>query len=226
MRELIIIAPLMHCTKQDIVELSKSKNINNTYSCHAGTIEPCTKCIACLEFAYQQKGETMGGGTGGRSLSESDYDDFKKKILESAAKKAINQPLSDQGKKNVFISFAHEDKSEVDLLRGQAKAETNDLEFNDWSLKVPFDSKNAEYIKRGITERIKQSSVTLCYITEHTASSQWVNWEIQKSLELGKKVVCVYKGDTPPKALPKAATENSLKLVQWNHQEIKKVLED
>jgi len=41
----------------------------------------------------------------------------------------------------------------VNLLRGQARNENSDLEFSDWSLSEPFDSKNAEYIKRGIRER-------------------------------------------------------------------------
>jgi len=40
---------------------------------------------------------------------------------------------------NVFLSFAMEDKTLVDLLRGQAKNEHLPLEFRDHSIKEPFD---------------------------------------------------------------------------------------
>jgi len=44
-------------------------------------------------------------------------------------------------KRNVFISFVAEDLNEVNLLRGQARNENSDLEFSDWSLSEPFDSR-------------------------------------------------------------------------------------
>ena len=57
---------------------------------------------------------------------------------------------------------------DVDFLRGQAKNKQSDLEFNDWSLREPFNSKRAEYIKQGIRDRIKKSSVTIVYISDKT----------------------------------------------------------
>ena len=67
--------------------------------------------------------------------------------LEQKAKAALNE-----GKRNVFISFATEDMAEVNLLRGQAKNDNNDIEFNDHSVREPYDSEQAEYIKRKIAE--------------------------------------------------------------------------
>ena len=49
-RNIKILTPLMGFTKSDVVHVSKSKGISNTYSCHAGTKEPCGKCIACREY--------------------------------------------------------------------------------------------------------------------------------------------------------------------------------
>ena len=150
-----------------------------------------------------------GGGGGGPSAADLTR-------LEQMAKKTLRDS-EEKPRRNVFISFAHEDKAEVDLLRGQAKNENNDLEFNDWSLREPFKSKRADYIRQGISERIKQSSMTLVYVSDNTASSEWVNWEIRKSLELGKKVIAVHKGDAPPSSLPFAVEEHRIKVVAWKN---------
>jgi 7-cyano-7-deazaguanine synthase len=45
-----IIAPLRGFTKQDVIEMAKTKGIDGTYSCHVGDQEPCGYCISCLEF--------------------------------------------------------------------------------------------------------------------------------------------------------------------------------
>jgi hypothetical protein len=118
-----------------------------------------------------------------------------------------------------------EDLAEVNLLRGQAKSENASLEFNDWSLRKPFDSEDAEYIRRGIRERIRQSSVTVCYVTENTARSKWVDWEIRESIKLGKGVIAMYKGDKPPRNLPSAFRELGIRLIPWNHEEITRAID-
>ena len=65
-----------------------------------------------------------GGGTGGyRNIGDVD------KLLQEAKDR-----LNTDGRKNLFISFAYEDANEVNLLRGQAKNDNSDLEFNDWTL--------------------------------------------------------------------------------------------
>lgn len=163
----------------------------------------------------------MGGGGGG-SYGPS-KDDLSR--LEEIARKRLKEGDKDS-KHNVFISFAVEDKRDVDFLRGQAKNKQSDLEFNDWSLREPFNSKRAEYIKQGIRDRIKRSSVTIVYISDKTASSRWVNWEVNESIKLGKKVVAMYKGDRPPSKLPSSVKNNNIKVVKWNHKEIMKAISD
>ena len=49
-RPISIITPLIEFNKSDVVILAKEKGIANTYSCHAGTAEPCGVCIACQEY--------------------------------------------------------------------------------------------------------------------------------------------------------------------------------
>ena len=114
----------------------------------------------------------MGGGSSG---SWSRLGDIRS--LEEKAKAALQG-----GKRNVFISFAREDMNEVNLLRAHAKNENSDIEFNDHSVREPYDSDRAAYIKQKISERIARSSVTVVYISEATAQSQWVKWEVEKSI--------------------------------------------
>lgn len=160
----------------------------------------------------------MGGNGGGRGLTS---DEIKK--LEELAKKRIRE--SSPKKRSIFISFAGDDLNEVNLLRAQAKNEKTDLDFVDRSLKEPFGSKNEEYIKRGIRERIKQCSVTVVYVTENSVNSKWVDWEIRESIALGKGVIAMYKSDLPPSKLPAAIEEFKIKLVPWNHEELSQAID-
>jgi len=84
-----------------------------------------------------------------------------------------------------------EDLNIVNLFRGQAKARNNQLEFSDHSLKVPFNSSEADYIKNKIKEKISGVSVLLCLIGKTTYASKWVEWEVEKSAVLKKGIVGV-----------------------------------
>lgn len=156
----------------------------------------------------------MGGGGGYIPLKPDQLKSLEKKAKETMKGGAQGE------KKNVFISFDSGDLTDVNMLRAQAKNKASDLEFNDWSVKEPFSSKNAEYIRRGIRERIRQSSVTVVYLSNKTANSEWVNWEISESHAQGKGVVAMYKGDRSPVQLPSALKKLGIKPVPWNHEAI------
>jgi hypothetical protein len=149
----------------------------------------------------------MGGGSSG---SWSRLGDIRS--LEQKAKAALQE-----GKRNVFISFATEDMNEVNLLRAHAKNENSDIEFNDHSVREPYDSERAAYIKQKITERINRSSVTVVYLSNSTAQSQWVQWEVEKSISLGKKVIAVHPEGKAPAQSPRWISENQIKTVPWRN---------
>ncbi len=155
----------------------------------------------------------MGGG-GGYGFSPSD-----KKTLEQKAKERLKE-AGETIKRNVFISFSHEDMNEVNLLRGQSKNDSSDLEFSDHSVKEAFNSENAEYIKRQIREKIENTSVTIIYLSEKSMKSDWVKWEVEQSIKMGKGVIAVHKGDTPPSNIPRHITSNTSSIVSWKHDAI------
>lgn len=148
----------------------------------------------------------MGGGSSGGWNRLGDV-----RALEEKARAALQG-----GKRNVFISFATEDMNEVNLLRAQAKNENSDIEFNDHSVREPYDSERAEYIKRRIGERIDRSSVTVVYLSESTAQSKWVAWEVQTSLERGKRVIAVHSGDHFNGRQPDWIAGYKIKVVPWS----------
>lgn len=150
----------------------------------------------------------MGGGGG------SDWTSGDLSRLEEKAKEILREGQTTR--RNVFISFAFEDLAEVNLLRGQAKNENTEIEFNDRSVHEPYDSVRADYIRQRLRERINQSSTTIVYLSDHTPTSKWVDWEVRKSVELGKRVIGVYAGKSRPARVPAALTEHSVKIVPWS----------
>lgn len=166
----------------------------------------------------------MGGGGGSFYKGPGDIDK-----LEEIARRELKRERDEEKpqRRRIFISFIHTDKTSVDLFRGQAKNERTDLDFIDMSLRAPFNSENADYIRSGIKERIKQSSVTLVYVSDDTYKSEWVDWEIRESLKQGKGVVVVNTGG-PSTKMPDAVNENKneVKLIPNNHKEIMNAIDE
>ncbi|MDP3340777.1 TIR domain-containing protein [Frigidibacter sp.] len=148
----------------------------------------------------------MGGGNSGRWSRLGDI-----RGLEERAKEALKG-----GKRNVFISFATEDMTEVNLLRAHAKNENSDIEFNDHSVRDPYNSDRAAYIKEKISERIARSSVCVVYVSDSTRQSKWVKWEVEESLRQGKKVVGVHPRGKAPMSAPDWVKKHGIKLVNWS----------
>lgn len=151
----------------------------------------------------------MGGGGGGSGSIGNIQS------LVDKAKQELRRGEQQGEKRNVFISFAYEDINEVNLLRAHSKNENSPIEFNDWSVSEPIDSERAPYIKQKISERIQQSSLTVVFLSNSTAKSPWVEWEIEKSIEMGKQVLGVYPQDSKPTSLPESITKNGIKYVPW-----------
>ncbi len=147
-----------------------------------------------------------GGGRGGRaSLGNI-------KSLEEKARKELDKGV----RRNTFLSFDSDDMDEVNLLRAQSKNEKSEIEFIDRSVKEAINSERDEYIKQKITERIRQCSQTVVYITDTTHSSDWVKWEVEKSLQLGKGVIAFHKGNAPPSKIPSCIADNKIEVVSWS----------
>ena len=54
-RKIKVLTPLIEFGKEDVVRLAFAKGVAGPYSCHTGNLEPCGKCIACLEFLFDKE---------------------------------------------------------------------------------------------------------------------------------------------------------------------------
>ncbi len=88
----------------------------------------------------------------------------------------------------VFLSFAMEHKPLVDLFRNQAQNGHSGVVFRDYSIKEPVEGAWKIHAER----LIRASSVTICLVGENTWRSEPVNWEVRRSVELGRRVLAVY----------------------------------
>lgn len=122
--------------------------------------------------------------------------------------------------RKVFLIFATEDKSLADQFRKKAQDDRLPFAFRDYSMKHIIDhpwKPQAEKI-------IRDSATILCLVGRRTHQSEPVNWEIQKSIELGKPVVALYLVDDQV-PIPRALRENSITPVRWELGEIIRALE-
>jgi len=62
-------------------------------------------------------------------------------------------------------------------------------------------------------------------LSENTAKSRWVDWEMRESVKLGKAVIGVHKGDRPPRNMPKAVKELGIEVIPWRTAEITKAID-
>ena len=107
-------------------------------------------------------------------------------------------------KKKIFISYDYDnDKHYKNLLVAWDANSELDFSFYDASVDVSVDSNDAAAIKRVISSRISNASHSLCIIGSKTYKSGWVKWEIEKAVELKKKLVAVKtdSGNTSPDAI-------------------------
>lgn len=155
----------------------------------------------------------MGGGPRGTRINYA--------RLTTQNNNLFNYEKDSHTKRNVFISFHMEDEAQIGLLRHQAKNDKFNLKFTDYSVKTPFNSN----WKARCEERIKQSSITVVMIGADTYKRPAVLWEINKSYELGKKVIGIriHKDGNDP--IPGPLLRNKAKIINWSMEGIQDELD-
>lgn len=129
-------------------------------------------------------------------------------------------------KKRVFISFRYEDKNQVNGLRLLAANEKFDIEFYDESVKTEIKSLNATYVKTKLSEKISRTSVTVCMVSDLTHTSEWVEWELEKSYAKGNTVIYMGFKDGPGTLLlPKPGRDRQATWWLWDHEKLDELIQ-
>jgi hypothetical protein len=133
----------------------------------------------------------------GNLLDDRGFDSLSQ-LLDAYRGKLTYHPT----RRRVFLSFHAEDKQQVMGFRLMIKNPKVDIDLYDQGLQQAINSENSSYIKRVIREKIRHASVLLCLIGNGTAWRDWVDWELNSAVELGKGVCGVRlpgsRGRTPP----------------------------
>lgn len=128
-------------------------------------------------------------------------------------------------KKRVFLSFVEEDLPQVRGLRLLAANPNYDLEFYDESVRVPIDSRDAEYVKRVIREKISRTSVTVCLISQATHESRWVDWELEESEKKGNTIIAMALKGISEAVLPGLIKEGALTFHAWDLEKLGRLID-
>ena len=102
-----------------------------------------------------------------------------------------------------------------DLLneRGYFSAEYYQFEKN-----CPCNSEKASVIKANITKRLKETDVVLAIAGVSASYSEWMQWEMDKALELGLNIVGVIPRGN--ERISQEVYKRSVEDVRWNTESV------
>jgi len=117
---------------------------------------------------------------------------------------------------HICYAFDDADLEAIGHLKAQTRNDNGcDLFSNDVLSKGPFAGERSDYFRKRLQRRIENSYLTAVFLSENTASSEWVKWEVGKSLELGKRVIAIYTGDNVPCSRPEFLDRLQIRIVPW-----------
>ena len=120
--------------------------------------------------------------------------------------------------KNIFVSFAIEDKYARDNLSYQARQYKTPFNFIDMSVRQPWDSQ----WKTRCRERIRSCDGVVAFVSNNTFVADGARWEIKCAYEEGIPVLPVYIHDTGASRIP--VELSGKKIYHWTWDNITKFI--
>lgn len=128
--------------------------------------------------------------------------------------------------RRVFISYEGNDRMKAKGFRLLRWNENVDVEFYDRHLLDPVDSSNDQYIQRCIRDQMRGTSVTVVLVGENTKDSDWVEYEIERSLKEGNGLVAIkIDDDISDEDVPDKLKENGAEIIDWDPDEFDDAIE-
>lgn len=124
-------------------------------------------------------------------------------------------------KRNIFISHVHEDDDLLPKLKELISKAGMDVRDGSINSDKPNNANNPDYIKeKYLKPRIDWASTLVVLITNDTAQSDWVNWEIKYAIEQGKNVVGVYAQGATDADIPEELAKHAAAIVGWQSDRV------
>lgn len=127
--------------------------------------------------------------------------------------------------RSIFISYEGSDRMKAKGFRLLRYNKNVDIEFHDRQLLDPVDSTDDNYIRSCINDRLKGTSATVVIVGENTQNSEWVDYEIQRSLDKGNGIVAVKLPEIGNDKVPDKIQENGGEVVEWSPHEFGDTIE-
>lgn len=120
---------------------------------------------------------------------------------------------------NIFISHSWDHVDDLMNLRRLLKERGYfNVNFEEVPPHDPIDSANSYYVKRKVTERISNSDVVIGLAGVYASHSDWMQWELDKAIELDKPVLGVIpRGQV---YISNIVKDRADKMVRWNTESI------
>jgi hypothetical protein len=117
-------------------------------------------------------------------------------------------------KPRAFISFEMEDSWARDFLAEHARDKKNDIEFYDYSVKEPFDSK----WKTECTKRIAKTKGTIVLVGSTTWKSDAVLWEIAETVRQEHYLFGIQINKESTHRIPEGLPAKNV--IRWNFEKV------
>lgn len=120
---------------------------------------------------------------------------------------------------HIFISHSWVYPNDLRNLRKLLKDRGYfNVEFEEASADEPINSENAIYIKNRLKQKISKSNIVLGIAGMYASYSDWMNWELNKALELKIPIVGVIPWGQ--ERVSKTVSDKAKEVVRWNTESI------
>lgn len=139
--------------------------------------------------------------------------------------------MSESKRKHLFISHHHQDDDEVTKLTNLLSSKGYDIRNSSVRMKPENERRMKEKrVKKEVIERILRlkiswASSVIVLIGKDTHKRPWVNWEIDKAHEQGKRIVGVYLRGGTESDIPQSLEKYGSSIVSWNSDSIINAIE-
>jgi len=133
---------------------------------------------------------------------------------------------TENNRRHLFISHHHQDDAEVTKLTSLLTSKGYDIRNSSVRMKPAnqrrVDEKRVSntVIERILRMKISWASTVVVLIGEDTHSRPWVNWEIDKANEQGKRIVGVFVRGGTESDIPPSLEKYASAIVGWNTDSI------
>src|SRR5580698_8626321 len=152
---------------------------------------------------------------------------LRKRVFDSQSQlvRAARGRLTEPARvRRLFLSFHYEDHSQVSGFRLMAYSPYLSIDFADVSVRSAINSAQSTYLRKVISEKIKKCSVVVCLIGDGTAWRDWVDWELETALKLGKGICGIRLKDSRGQA-PEILRRIHAPIAKWDQAAIVAAIE-